>query len=146
MSRLSLWCIACAGAATMLASAAAANEFEISPTLSGPTMSTYAWNTSVDGAPPIHGQTLYLARGQTYTFIITGLGTKHSFYINTQDSTGSAYAYTGSGLSENGATSATGITFDVPLDAPERLYYNCGNHASMGGVIEMVIFKDSFGH
>lgn len=144
MSKLTLWCAAGIAGTTLLASVAAANEFAISPTLSGPTKSTYAWNTSVDGAPPIRGQTLYLARGQTYTFVITGLGSMHSFYINTEDSTGSTYAYTGDGLSENGATSATGITFDVPLDAPEKLYYNCGNHASMGGVIEMVIFRNSF--
>jgi hypothetical protein len=128
----------------LLATTAQANEFAISPILSGAKHDTYSWNVSVDGTPPIRGQTVYLARGQTYTFTVTGLAGIHSFYINTQDSIGSANAYTGAGLSENGVTAASGIHFDVPLNAPERLYYNCGNHASMGGVIEMVIFRNSF--
>jgi hypothetical protein len=134
----------CAGTIVSLATTAQANEFAIWPILSGAKHDTYAWNVSVDGAAPIRGQTVYLARGQTYTFTVTGLAGIHSFYINTQDSVGSANAYTGAGLSDNGVTSATGIHFDVPLNAPEQLYYNCGNHASMGGVIEMVIFRNSF--
>jgi hypothetical protein len=37
------------------------------------------------------------------------------------------------------------LTFDVPQDAPDSLFYNCGVHTTMAGAIDVVIFKDGFG-
>ncbi|WP_257984578.1 CHRD domain-containing protein [Psychroflexus sp. MES1-P1E] len=70
-------------------------------------------------------------RGSTYTFNVTTPG--HPFYINRVRGTGTANTYN-SGVTNNGAISGT-ITFTVPTDAPDTLYYNCEFHSSMTGMI-----------
>ena len=70
-------------------------------------------------------------RGSTYTFNMDTSG--HPFFINTVRGTGTANAYN-SGVTNNGAVSGT-ITFTVPTDAPNTLYYNCQFHGSMTGTI-----------
>lgn len=74
---------------------------------------------------------LTLKRGRTYTFTVNASG--HPFYINTVNTTGSDNAYT-SGVTNNGASDGT-ITFTVPDDAPDTLYYNCSIHSMMNGTI-----------
>ena len=57
-----------------------------------------------------------------------------------------AYPYPGD-LSDNGVSSSTSITFNVPIDAPGTLYYACGQHFSMIGTIQVVhdlVFRDRF--
>jgi hypothetical protein len=70
-------------------------------------------------------------RGSTYTFNMDTPG--HPFFINTVRGTGTANAYS-SGVTNNGAVSGT-ITFTVPTNAPNTLYYNCQFHGSMNGTI-----------
>ncbi len=70
-------------------------------------------------------------RGSTYTFNVTTPG--HPFYINRVRGTGTANTYN-SGVTNNGAISGA-ITFTVPTDAPDTLYYNCEFHSSMTGMI-----------
>ena len=77
---------------------------------------------------------LTLERGKTYTFTVDAPG--HPFYINTVNTTGSNDAYT-SGVTNNGVSSAT-ITFTVPTDAPDTLYYNCEFHSAMNGTINII--------
>ena len=72
-------------------------------------------------------------RGGTYTFNVNTPG--HPFYINTSQGTGTANTYN-SGVVNNGAVSGT-ITFTVPTDAPNTLYYNCEFHGSMTGMINV---------
>jgi plastocyanin len=57
----------------------------------------------------------------------------HPFFINTAQGTGTANTYN-SGVTNNGAVSGT-ITFTVPTNAPNTLYYNCQFHSSMNGTI-----------
>jgi len=57
----------------------------------------------------------------------------HPFFINTVQGTGTANTYN-SGVTNNGAVSGT-ITFTVPTNAPNTLYYNCQFHSSMNGTI-----------
>lgn len=128
-------------AAALLVGNAAANDFSITPAF---TPTGYVWDVAIDGAADLANPTLYLARGQTYTFQIGSLSGIHSFYVNTESGLGSANAYSGGGLSANGVVSATSITFDVPQDAPDLLFYNCGIHASMAGQIDVVIFRGGF--
>ena len=85
---------------------------------------------------------LYVRRGSAYTFNVSA-DPVHSFWIKTADSIGSANAY-GSGLSANGVTTFSMITFNVPDDAPDSLFYNCGTHAAMHGPINVVIFRNGF--
>jgi hypothetical protein len=73
-------------------------------------------------------------RGNTYTFIINT--PNHPFYINTAQGTGTSSTYN-SGVTGNGATTDT-ITFTVPADAPDTLYYNCEYHSYMSGIITVI--------
>jgi hypothetical protein len=53
----------------------------------------------------------------------------HPFYLNSVQGTGTANAYN-SGVTNNGAVSGS-ITFTVPMNAPNTLYYNCQFHGSV---------------
>jgi plastocyanin len=74
---------------------------------------------------------LTFKRGATYTFNVNATG--HPFYINSANSTGQNNAYS-SGVTRNGSETGT-ITFTVPMNAPNTLYYNCEFHSSMNGRI-----------
>lgn len=75
---------------------------------------------------------LYLTRGHRYVFV-NNSGGSHPFAIRVSNG-GSAYA---SGVTNNGA--ATGnIIFEVPMDAPNTLYYQCTSHSTMGNTINIV--------
>ncbi|MGC3960555.1 MAG: hypothetical protein QM813_22280 [Verrucomicrobiota bacterium] len=79
--------------------------------------------------------TFTLQRGVTYIFQINNL-TFHPFYIKSSTGFGSTGAYN-NGVLNNGATSGT-ITFTVPANAPDTLFYQCGNHSSMLGTLNIV--------
>jgi hypothetical protein len=124
----------------LLSANAVANSFTFVPA------STSAWNVAIDGGTASANKPLTLFTGQTYTFNVTA-SSFHPFFINTVQGTGSANAYVGGGLSANGATSSTTLTFNVPADAPNTLFYNCGNHSGMTNTITVVhdlVFRDNF--
>lgn len=77
--------------------------------------------------------TLNLKRGGTYTFEVNASG--HPFWIKTAAVTGTGSDYS-SGVTNNGAAVGT-VTFTVPLDAPNTLYYICQFHSSMQGTINI---------
>lgn len=70
-------------------------------------------------------------RGGTYTFNVNSPG--HPFYINATQGTGTANAYN-AGVVNNGSVTGS-ITFTVPMNAPNTLYYNCQFHGVMTGTI-----------
>jgi len=72
--------------------------------------------------------TLVLFRGFTYQFAINAPG--HPFFITSTQGSG-AFAV---GITNNGTQNLT-ITFTVPMDAPDTLYYYCSVHALMNGTI-----------
>ena len=82
--------------------------------------------------------TLY--RGNTYKFNVDAKG--HPFYIMTEpystmlSSDGSSSTLYTSGVDNNGADEGT-VTFVVPTNAPNTLYYQCGNHDAMYGVLHV---------
>ena len=82
--------------------------------------------------------TLY--RGNTYKFKIDAVG--HPFWIMTEPvssgkaSDGSTSILYTKGVTNSGADKGT-ITFTVPTDAPDSLFYQCGNHGAMHGVIKI---------
>lgn len=95
---------------------------------------TASGNTSyiINGADD---PTLTLQRGVTYTFNINTTG--HPFYIKTvANSTGTGSQYT-TGVTGNGASPGT-VTFAVPANAPNTLYYHCSLHSGMGGTFNIV--------
>ena len=77
---------------------------------------------------------LTLTRGMTYTFTVDASG--HPFFIKTVQGNTNANAYN-SGVTNNGAQSGT-VSFTVPMDAPETLYYNCQFHSAMTGVLTII--------
>jgi len=72
--------------------------------------------------------TIYLVRGQEYNFT-NNMGA-HPFEIRTAIN-GSAY---NDGITNNGVSNGT-LTWDVQMDAPNILYYQCTAHAGMVGKI-----------
>lgn len=78
-------------------------------------------------------------RGGTYTFNLSN-ATGHPFYL-TEDSgagfvAGQYVDEWTSGVTNSRAESGS-VTFVVPQNAPDVLYYQCGNHANMRGTIRI---------
>ena len=78
---------------------------------------------------------LTLARGNTYVFNLN-LNGDYPFWIKTAATTGVGDAYN-SGVSRNGALIGL-VTFVVPQDAPDTLYYASQTQANMQGVLNIV--------
>ena len=127
--------------ALLISPAVAAESFGFTPTFSS---GSYRWSVDVNGGSGTNNPTLHLMRGQTYDFIVaTNVG--HPFYVKTVNSTGSGNAY--SGFAPNGISTSTTqtVSFLVPANAPDRLFYNCSIHGSMAGTIDVSIFRDGLG-
>ena len=77
-----------------------------------------------------------LYRGSTYTFVVNASG--HPFYLTTDNGTnfssGGYYGEYTSGVTNSRTDSGT-LTFVVPANAPDTLYYQCGLHSTMIGAI-----------
>jgi hypothetical protein len=87
--------------------------------------------------------TLTLKRGELYTFSINSLNIVNSgeedvrpFFIKTNRSAGIKNQYT-KGVTNNGTTFGT-LTFIVPFDAPDELYYVNGKDVEASGLINIV--------
>jgi len=79
-----------------------------------------------------------LYRGGTYTFNLDASVSGHPFYLTQDDGTNWAQGqyideYT-NGVTGSRNESGT-LVFTVPNDAPDVLYYQCGNHSSMRGML-----------
>ena len=83
-------------------------------------------------------KSLTLKKGYTYYFDATDSTTNnHPLFIGTT-STGGSYTYEYTSGVTNSRTTTETLTFIVPSDSPSTLYYNCGNHAVMGGKITIM--------
>ena len=91
---------------------------------------TSAWVLNYENNP-----TLTLVRGDTYTFTMVTTA-PIPFYIKTQQTLGVNNLYN-NGVVNNGAATGT-ITFTVPQDAPDVLYYNSATEMNMQGVFTVV--------
>jgi hypothetical protein len=85
----------------------------------------------IDGA---NNPTLNLLRGFTYEFDVNASG--HPFWIQTVPAPYSSGNVYNNGVTNNGAQVGK-ITFAVPFDAPNTLYYVCEFHSSMAGTINI---------
>ena len=106
------------------------NQFDITNNGSG----YYEFaSTGIGFTQATSNPTLYLQKGKNYRFSVNASG--HPFFINTVNSTGVGNSYN-DGVTNNGV--AVGIiTFKIPYDAPDILYYNCQHHSSMNGEIRV---------
>jgi predicted lipoprotein with Yx(FWY)xxD motif len=75
-----------------------------------------------------------LERGKTYVFEVNAPG--HPFLIKSVQGTGTGDLFN-DGVSNNGVAQGT-VTFTVPQDAPDTLFYNCEFHGVMTGVFDIV--------
>ena len=82
-----------------------------------------------------------LYRGFTYTFDQSAsTNSPHPLRLSTtEDGThGGGSQYT-DGVTYTGTQGSNGLlTFTVPLDTPDTLYYYCQNHANMGGTVQIL--------
>ena len=76
--------------------------------------------------------TIAVVRGATYTIQVSAVG--HPFWIQTSSGAYNAANVVTSGITNNG-TELGYITFQVPSDAPNTLYYACQYHSSRAGSI-----------
>ena len=116
-------------------------------TVTGDGSPVVTWNLGASGpdhyeftGPGLNGTvndpTLYLVRGQTYHFVNNTSGTAHPFRI--QSAAGISGAAYNTGVTDNGGTNGVTIKFEVPLDAPDTLYYQCTAHANMVGTMHVL--------
>ena len=93
-------------------------------------ISNYGYNKYV-----ITGETavlnLTLVRGNTYNLVINASG--HPFQIRNEEGISLGVS---AGVTNNGASVGT-ITYVVPSNAPNTLYYVCTNHSNMTGTINI---------
>lgn len=109
--------------------------FVIEEQASAPT--TFSVSNSGASAYVIDGSNnpaLELVRGQSYVFDVNAPG--HPFLIKTQKVAGSGSTYD-NGVTGNGLAVGQ-ITFTVPMNAPDQLYYICQFHGSMAGNLNIV--------
>ena len=76
--------------------------------------------------------TIAVVRGATYTIQVSAAG--HPFWIQTSSGAYNAANVVTSGITNNG-TELGYITYQVPSDAPNTLYYACQHHSAMAGSI-----------
>ena len=92
---------------------------------------------SGDGFPTSQTDpTLYLIRGQTYKFVNNTGG--HPFRIQSTGATAGGGTQYNSGVTNNDAGNGVTLTFVVPMDAPDTLYYQCTSHIGMFGTITVL--------
>ena len=113
------------------------------PTLVAPTVS---YNVgAVSGAFTFTGTNMGnnielgpMYEGGTYTFILDGTVAGHPFYLTTDNGTNfvseSYFGEYTTGVTGSRNDSGT-VVFTVPVGAPRTLYYQCGVHGAMRGVI-----------
>lgn len=109
-------------------------------TLAAPSISmNVSINSGAYDIDIVHGTDIEAVyRGGTYTFNLNVTG--HPFYLTTDDGTnwtqgGYVGEYT-NGVSGSRTEVGT-LTFTVPNDAPDTLYYQCANHSGMKGTIHV---------
>ena len=109
------------------------SEPEITWTLGAIGSSHYTFTGSgFTGA--VSDPTLYLVRGQTYKFDNQSGG--HPFRIqSTAGISGTPYT---TGVTNSPANTGSALTFIVPMDAPDTLYYQCTSHPAMNGTINVL--------
>ena len=110
----------------------------------GTASSTVTWTLGASGsshytfagigitADTTNDPTIFLQRGVTYAFV-NNSGGSHPFRIQHEYQNTGGQAYN-EGVTNNGASNGT-ITFQVPMNAPNKLHYQCTSHVGMSGTI-----------
>lgn len=96
------------------------------------------FNYSVTGFADTTFPTLTLVRGRLYSFDLTNVSSSHPFALRlTNGGSTTPVPGTTNNNVNTGAYNVT-ITYQVPLDAPSIIYYQCTEHYQMLGTINIV--------
>ncbi len=120
---------------TITISAAVTAPPTISWTLTAPNSDHYV----ISGDGFVTGQSdpdLYLIRGQTYKFV-NNAGA-HPFRIQSTVAQAGGGTQYNDGVTNNDAGNGVTLTFVVPMNAPDTLYYQCTSHTAMFGTINIL--------
>ena len=99
---------------------------------------------SGDGFPTSQDDpSLVLVRGQTYKFVNNTGG--HPFRIQSTGAQAGGGTQYNSGVTNQDAGNGVTLTFVVPMDAPDTLYYQCTAHTAMFGTINVLTQGSSSG-
>jgi hypothetical protein len=101
-------------------------------------ISNSQWILTPDGLTP--NPLIKLYRGQTYIFEINSPG--HPFTLSTVRSINPVILYQTPGLDNNSISEGT-ITFEIPYDAPDILYYFSANDLNAGGVFQILSIEEN---
>ena len=123
------------GTIDLVASGGGSSAPEITWTLGANLSNNYTFTGSgFTGA--VNDPTLYLIRGQTYKFDNQTGG--HPFRIQSTGATVGGGTQYNSGVTNQDASGGNTLTFIVPMDAPDTLYYQCTAHPAMFGTINVI--------
>ena len=123
------------GVVTATSFSGSGNDIVTSKWTVGANGSSYYHFTGPGGLSSSAQPKIYLARGQTYEFLILG-GSSHPFQI--QQSNGTAY---NTGVTNNNVQQDNVVVkFEVPFSAPNTLQYVCTVHGGMGNTI--IVYPD----
>ena len=113
------------------------NDVNVTYNVSASGSGAYMFMGTAHGTNPTLGP---VYKGSTYTFVLDASISGHPFYLTTDDGTnyvaGSYVDEYTSGVTGSRNTSGS-VVFVVPEDAPDTLYYQCGNHSAMRGTINI---------
>lgn len=121
----------------------------VSALLAGPALADTTFQVTIDSATaanPWGGQAfpfvyfmdgvecpaLTLVRGETYHFQMNDTSPVHPLIITSTPEGGGAAVLWNDGVTGQGASGDSVLTFVVPAIAPDTLYYACHNHQRMG--------------
>jgi len=133
------------GTIDLVATGGGSGEPEITWTLGANGSTDYTF-TGSGFTSATNDPTLYLIRGQTYKFDNQTGG--HPFRIQSTVAQAGGGTVYNSGVTNNDATGGTAtnvLTFVVPMDAPDTLYYQCTAHPAMTGTINVITQGSSSG-
>lgn len=111
---------------------------EVSATsITGFVFQNVEFNYSVDGFVDPTFPDLTLVRGQTYDFNFTNVTSSHPIALRL--SSGNTAAVPGTiGNDASSGVYGTNVTYQVPLNAPSSIVYQCVFHSGMNGVINII--------
>ncbi len=126
---------------------AAGNGATKTITIGGSSSPTITWTLTANGSSDYvfsgdgfptnqNDPTLYLIRGQTYKFVNNTGG--HPFRIQSTTAASGGGTQYNSGVTNQDAGNGVTLTFVVPMDAPDTLYYQCTSHTAMFGPINIL--------
>lgn len=105
------------------------NVEDVKATFMVTALTNHEYTFSGGGLEKAENPDITLKRGESYQFKVETFG--HPFYIKTEQVIGPVKTYD-KGVVENGTEYGT-ITFTVPKDAPDTLFYICKFHKMMTG-------------